>query len=414
MKYLEFLVENWRFLTFGITANFFASTGQTFFISIFGGEFRREFGLSNGDFGFIYMIATIASAISLIWLGRLIDRVDLRIYTTLTCTAMIGAVFLTSFVETIAMLTLAFYFLRLMGQGLMNHIAVTSMGRYFAEHRGTAISVITFGDTFGLVIFPLIGVGLIEWLGWRHSWTLLGFVYLIILIPLMLWLLKHHGVRQQSYDVLIQKESKFNKLTNDDYTIPAILKELRLYLMLPSILLPSFLMTGLIFHQVKIVEIKGWSMSIFTSGFIGLATASLITSLILGPLVDRWRAINLLPFVLLPLGVALLVLNIFDTAYIGFLYLILLGISLGATFTVTETIWPELYGTTQLGAIKAFTRALNVFSSAIAPWVFGLIFDVGFSIFEVSCISFSMIIITGILAKLSQIISPTHNEHRIT
>ena len=108
MKYLEILVENWRFLTFGITANFFASTGQTFFISIFGGEFRREFGLSNGDFGFIYMIATIASAISLIWLGRLIDRVDLRIYTTLTCTAMIGAVFLTSFVETIAMLTLCF------------------------------------------------------------------------------------------------------------------------------------------------------------------------------------------------------------------------------------------------------------------------------------------------------------------
>ena len=50
----------------------------------------------------------------------------------------------------------------------------------------------------------------------------------------------------------------------------------------------------------------------------------------------------------------------------------------------------------------------------ILTWVFGLIFDVGFSIFEVSCISFSMIIITGILAKLSQIISPTHNQHRIT
>ncbi|MDC0196091.1 hypothetical protein OAJ93_00645 [Gammaproteobacteria bacterium] len=93
MRYLNFLIKNWRFLTFGIAANFFASTGQTFYISIFGGEFRREFNLSNGEFGFIYMIATIASAISLIWLGRLIDRVDLRLYTTLTCTAMIGAVF---------------------------------------------------------------------------------------------------------------------------------------------------------------------------------------------------------------------------------------------------------------------------------------------------------------------------------
>ena len=414
MKYLEFLVENWRFLTFGITANFFASTGQTFFISIFGGEFRREFGLSNGDFGFIYMIATIASAISLIWLGRLIDRVDLRVYTTLTCIAMIGAVFLTSFVETIAMLTLAFYFLRLMGQGLMNHIAVTSMGRYFAEYRGTAISVITFGDTLGLVIFPLIGVGLIEWLGWRHSWTILGFLYLIILIPLMLWLLKYHGIRHQYYDVKMQNKSQFNGLNNNDYTLRIILRELRLYLMLPAILLPSFLMTGLIFHQVKIVEIKGWSMSIFTNGFIGLATASLLTSLILGPLVDRWRAINLLPFILLPLGVALLVLNTFETDYIGFLYLILVGVSLGATFTITETIWPELYGTTHLGAIKAFTRALNVFSSAMATWVFGLIFDMGFSIFKISWLSISMIIVTSILAKVSQFIPPNHNENRIT
>ena len=395
-------------MTFGIAANFFASTGQTFFISIFGGAFRREFSLSNGDFGLIYMIATIASAISLVWLGRLIDRTDLRLYTTLTCTAMIGAVFFTSFVDTIILLTLAFYLLRLMGQGLMNHIAVTSMGRYFSTHRGTAISIITFGDTFGLVIYPLIGVGLIEWLGWRDSWTALGFIYLVVLIPLMLWLLNDHGARHQYYNVKTQKKSKFIGPTNIDYSIRIILREFRLYLMLPAILLPSFLMTGLIFHQVKILEIKGWSMPIFTSGFIGLATASLLTSLILGPLVDRWRAVNLLPFILLPLVVALLVLNTFNNDYMGLLYLIFLGGSLGATFTVTETIWPELYGTTHLGTIKAFARALNVFSSAIAPWVFGLMFDMGFSILEITWLSITMIVITGIFAKLSQFIPPTY------
>jgi MFS family permease len=409
MKYIEFLIQNWRFLAFGIAANFFSSSGQTFFISIFGGEFRDEFSLSNGDFGFIYMIATIASAFCLIWLGRLIDKIDLRLYTTMICAVMIGAIFLTSIVKTVLMLGLAFFFLRLMGQGLMHHISVTSMGRYFFERRGTAISITTFGDTFGLAIYPLIGVALIGWLGWRGSWVALGFMYLIVLIPLMLWLLKDQSTRHQNYEVHLQEVLKFKGSTSTDYSLRLILKELRFYLIAPAIILPSFLMTGLIFHQVKIVEIKGWSMTIFTSGFVGLAAASFLTSLVLGPLVDRWRAINLLPFILAPLALALLILNIFDTDYIGFIYLICLGGSLGASFTVVETIWPELYGTTHLGAIKSFTRALNVFSSALAPWVFGLFFDMGLAILEITWLSISMIVMTGILAKLSQFTSPTRS-----
>ena len=405
MKYLDFLFNNWRFLAFGIAAIFFASSGQTFFISIFGGEFRREFGLTNGDFGFIYMIATIASASSLIVLGRLIDKIDLRLYTTLVCAAMIGAIFLTSFTKSVLMLGLSFYFLRLMGQGLMVHIAITSMGRYFSKRRGTAISIITFGDTLGLAIYPLIGVALIGWIGWRDSWAALGSVYLIVLIPLILWLLKGQSERHQNYELQLEKTAKLTGLTSTHYSLKSIVTELRFYLMIPAILAPSFLMTGLMFHQVKIVEIKGWSMSIFTSGFIGLAAASFLTSLLLGPLVDRWRAINLLPFILLPLALALLILNTFDPDYTGFLYLICLGGSLGATFTVAEAIWPELYGTTHLGAIKSFTGALTVFSSALAPWVFGLLFDMGIGIHEISWLGISTIILTGILAKLSQLTS---------
>jgi predicted MFS family arabinose efflux permease len=222
----------------------------------------------------------------------------------------------------------------------------------------------------------------------------------------MLWLLTDQSARHQSYEARLKEASKFKEPTSADYSLRLILRELRFYLIIPAILSPSFLMTGLIFHQVKIVEIKGWSMSIFTSGFVGLAATSFLTSLVLGPLVDRWRAINLLPFILLPLALALLILNTFDTDYIGFLYLICLGASLGATFTVAEAIWPEQYGTTYLGAINSFTRALNVFSSALAPWVFGLLFDMGLGILEITWLSVSIIVVTGILAKLSQFTPP--------
>ena len=405
MNYINFLSNNWRFLAFGIAANFFASSGQTYFISIFGNEFRQEFSLTNSELGLLYMLATISSALSLIWIGRLIDKIDLRVYTLFVTIAMIAAIFFTSSVINMLSLGLAFYFLRLLGQGLLNHIAVTSMGRYYYERRGTAISISAFGDTIGVALYPFVGVILVVWLGWQETWVVLGYSYLFLALPLMLWLLKGHDNRHQRY--LLDLNKKTAKRINPkraEYSVRSIIKELRFYLLLPAFLSPSFFMTGLIFHQAKIVEIKGWSMIFFSSGFFGLAIASFLTSLLLGPVVDRWKAINLLPFILFPLILALLILNISNDEYIGFIYLILLGVSLGATFTVTESIWPELYGTIHLGGIKSFTRALSVFSSALAPWIIGLLFDIGITIIELSWISISLILVSSILAKISQFI----------
>ena len=193
------------------------------------------------------------------------------------------------------MLTLAFFLLRLMGQGLMNHAAVTSMGRYFNTQRGTAIGVITLGSTLGLAVYPVVGVTLIKAYGWSNSWLILAVIYAIVLVPLILWLLKGQDIRHRSY--LITRDTKTTSIMpTDHYTVRAMLTEWRFYLMTPALLTSPFLLTGLLFHQVSIFGGKNWSMSVLASGFIGLATASFLSSLAVGPLIDKWRARNLLPF----------------------------------------------------------------------------------------------------------------------
>ena len=400
MSYFNFIKKNWRFLCFGIILNFYSSTGQTFFISIFGAEFRREFDLSDGDLGFIYMIATLLSAGSLIWLGRLIDRMDLRLYTLLICLGSVLSCFVIASVNSAFMLAVAFYLLRLMGQGLMNHTAVTSMGRYFTKQRGTAIGIITFGSTLGLAVYPIIGVTLIGMYGWSGSWLIMAVITSITLIPLIFWLLKGQKVRHRNY-LFTRDAKKPSFISENHYSVRAMLTELRFYMIAPALLTSPFLLTGLLFHQVSLVQSKNWSMSVFASGFIGLATASFLTSLLLGPLIDKWRATNLLPFILSPLALALIVLNYFEAEFFGFIYLILLGICFGTTFTISGAIWPELYGTKNLGAIKSLIKAIMVAASAFSPWVFGLLFDAGFGIAEVSHLSICLIILTAIPAKIS-------------
>ena len=62
MEYLRFLRDNAPFLAAGVLLSFLSSFGQTFFISIFSGEIRSGFGLSDGEWGALYTMGTGASA----------------------------------------------------------------------------------------------------------------------------------------------------------------------------------------------------------------------------------------------------------------------------------------------------------------------------------------------------------------
>lgn len=91
MSYLLFLRNNWRFVGFGFVLSLSSSFGQTFYIALSGADIRAEFGLTHGGFGSWFAVATIASAASLVWLGRVIDRIDLRLYTAMVCCGLVTA-----------------------------------------------------------------------------------------------------------------------------------------------------------------------------------------------------------------------------------------------------------------------------------------------------------------------------------
>ena len=73
-----FLRDNAPWLASGALLTFSSSYGQTYFISIFAGEIRGEFGLSHSAWGAIYGAGTLASAAMMVWAGALTDRFGTR------------------------------------------------------------------------------------------------------------------------------------------------------------------------------------------------------------------------------------------------------------------------------------------------------------------------------------------------
>ena len=145
-----------KLLFYGFLIVFFASYGQTFFISLFNTDIREFYVLSDGEFGFVYAISTLFSSFILISFAKLIDHIDLRTYSLIVTIGLLVACFgMVMLVDHVLYLFLIIFMLRFFGQGAMTHAGETTMARYFGKNRGKALSVATLGGMSG-VMFLLI------------------------------------------------------------------------------------------------------------------------------------------------------------------------------------------------------------------------------------------------------------------
>ncbi len=396
MSIVAFLSISPRFLAFGFFAAFLSSFGQTFFIALSSADIRAAFDLSHGDFGLLYSCATLASAGVLIWAGRKIDDIDLRPYTTLTCVGLALACLGMATVGGAFWLIPVIFALRFTGQGLFSHISTVSMARYFDAHRGKALSIASMGYPLGEAIFPTVAVALIAVVGWRQMWGGFGALLLVAMVPFMLWLLKGHGERHSKLDEHIRTTQAGTKQTG--WRRSEVLRDPRFYTLLPSYLALSFIGTGFFFHQIHLTQSKGWDLTLFVSFFIVYAISQTLSALLTGILIDRFNALSMMRFYLLPTVIGLGFIAFFDTPWAGAAFMAFMGLSSGAVGVVHGAIWAEVYGIAHLGAIKAMGTSLMVMSTALSPPIMGLAIDAGVSMEAIAMACAAYILFAAALA----------------
>ncbi|MBH68756.1 MAG: MFS transporter [Rhodospirillaceae bacterium] len=377
-----------RFISFGYFTAFISTFGQTFYIAMYSGELRSSFNLSHGEFANIYAAGTLSSGFLLIWLGKLIDRMDLRLYSVCLCLGMAGACFTMSIAQDVLMLILAIFLLRIVGQGLLSQAATVTMARYFGEFsRGRAVSLAALGFPSGQAIFPAMSVFALLFLTWRDVWLISACILMILVPPLLIWLLKGHSARQTDF---IQRTSRSPKNTSEmggvQWTRSQVLRDIRFFLSMMAMMSTAFVITGLNFHQVHLTDVKGWDLSFYASCFSIYAMSQVGMSVITGMLIDRYGAVSLTPFYMLPMVCSTFVIGFFDSSLTIVLFMALAGITGGATATIISTIWAELYGVLHLGSIKAMVAGIQVIASALGPPVFGWLIDYGVGIENISIV----------------------------
>lgn len=367
-----FYRRNAWWLGTGVLFTFGSAFGQTYVIALFSGPIMAEFDLSDGEWGAIFSVATLGTAALLPFLGRLVDVMPLvRVAVGVLVVYAVSA-FLMGLASGPWTLLLAVFGLRVCGQGMMSHIALTAMARWFARNRGRAVAVAMLGWPISETIYPLMAAAFLTTTGWRLPWFIASAIILFAFLPLAIYFLRQ-GRTPQSEDSFEVRAGMGGR----EWTRGEAVRHWSFWAVLPGIVATPLIVTAAFFHQAHIAELRDYPLAMIALGFPLFAAVSTAATFVAGPLSDRYGPMRLLPFVLLPLIVGLVAITAEGGVVLWFALLGAAALTVGVNDVMQGVVWPTLYGTRHIGAVRSVAGSISVLASAISPVMTGLLIDAG-------------------------------------
>ena len=313
-----------------------------------------------------------------------------------------------SFASSALSLFLAILLLRHFGQGLMGMTSVTTMMRYVPAHKAKASALSHMGYSTAEATIPSIIVACLLLTVWRDIWRWLA-LGLILVLPLLLsYLLQRHKAAKQrepeGYDV--QKGNSEAILSGTDIETPQwsraqVVRDPFFYAILPGLTCQSLLYTGFMFHQVHLVESKGWSLTVWAGLYLVFSLTTLSMSFVLGALVDRFGALRVIPWINVPMMLGLLVLASSSSILTAGVFMVCMALSTAGQAANGGPFYSEGYGNKNLGSIKSLGSFYMVLMTAISPIILGYFIDQGVSIDVLAVGGVVYAIIVSVVAGLA-------------
>ena len=181
----------WVMLPLAALMQIATSPGQTFGVSIFNAPIRETLQLSHSQLTGCYLLASLLAAAPMPLVGWLADRVGLR-KTGLAVIVLLGlACAATSRAHGMVTLTIGFLMLRTFGQGALTLLSVNTLAMWFSRRLGLVSGVMGLGTSIGIAVLPQVYLSLIDSVGWRNAYLVLGGATVGVMLPLVFFLFQN-------------------------------------------------------------------------------------------------------------------------------------------------------------------------------------------------------------------------------
>ena len=374
----------WGFSALGILISV---PGQTMGMAVFTNYLIEALDLSRTQLSMAYLLGTVGSSLFLTRAGRWYDRFGGRVTVTAASIGLAVMVLFISVSDSLAIhfggsvvvsflfITLGYFGVRFLGQGILTNASRNVLLVWFEERRGLVSSARGVFVSFGFSIAPLVLAWSIARTGWHEALWELAFICLVFAGLAFVFLRDN----PTSCGVLVDGHTHEDQMPITRAQPSATLKQARrtpiFWLATLSLSIHSLLGTAVTFHIVSIFAAAGRSQTEAFAYFLPTAVFATVTNLLCGWLVDKR---SLKPFMIVMLSGFLL-------GAIGLLYLqhtwgyaaLVVGFGIGGgLWSVTSNLaFIRNFGPLHLGEISGLCTSIMVFASAIGPALFSLGLD---------------------------------------
>jgi MFS family permease len=359
----------WAIVAVGGLVAFSSGPGQTFTFSVFIDPIIEDTGIERTLISTIYAVGTGVSAAMVFFVSRLADRVGARITCAAAGVALGLACFAIGFSQGLIAFFLSFAALRALGQGSLTINATLMVAQWFSRKRGRAVAVMGLGFPLSLALLPALSRVLIDNIGWREAYMVLGVMVWILVVPGALLIARNRpedmGLFPDGASEALPGEAIQPGRAVEDRR--PILTSAAFWMLAVPLATSSLVSTGLMFHQTAIFVERGLTPAAAAFVFVPIAVFSAASSIVAGFVVDRiGPKYTFYGNMCLLLG-SMVVIRFLDAPGGVFFYGIVLGASNGVTRVIAGVTWAHYYGRIGLGRVQGSAMMINITASALGP-----------------------------------------------
>jgi MFS family permease len=352
--------------------------GVWYSYSVFLVALLREFGWSRSVVSGAFSVFAFVHGLSGMWLGRLADRVGPRRIVLAGGIVLALALPLDGAIRTPWQLYLAFGLLTGVGVAAAGWVpAVVLVQRWFPRRVGFALGATSAGIGVGITLVVPFSQLLIELLGWRWAFRILGALMVVWVIPATMWLLRDPPAVLAPPPPALRPAGR--AFTRGDITLAEATRQPRFWLLGCAQVLGNMASQMLFVHQAVYLVDHGIAAIVAASvvSVVGLAS-------IAGKTGGGWLSDRLGREITYSIGMAttlssIAVLGLIALApspALAYGYAVLLGLGYAVTAPLMPAVISDLFRGRHFGAIFGTLHVANALGGSIGPWVGGRIFDV--------------------------------------
>ena len=350
------------------------SPGQFAFgaFSLFIEPLEQEFGWARGDMSLALTLFTLCLAITLPFIGRLVDLYGSRRVLAPSMLFLGLALCLLGWrLDALWVLIAVYVLIGIFGAGANSPPYMRTVSSWFDRRRGLAIGLAMAGAGLGYAYVPPMVRYINDAYGWRFSFLALGAIIIFVATPLVGLFLKDPSHPRASSAP--SAEGAGTDPAGDDWR--AALGRGVFWMLVAVFALLSFSLYGMLAHFKPMLsdlglpgERAGW-----IAGMVGLAV--MVSRVVIGFLIDRIFAPRVALAVFLLSAAGMWVLSAGNAPGFAIPAALLLGLSMGAEIDLLAYLAGRYFGLKSFAVIYGMLFSAFLAGTALGPWAYGAAYD---------------------------------------